>query len=175
MLLMAFSLLPAGCSVLIAYSGIDPDALKTKEEVHAKFGKPVETGVSEGESFETFRTRRKVRDNISVSGCSMAFGMTLGLSEIIAVPLELYSVARGTLLGQDVQITYDKAGQVTGVCVNGAGVSTPKPQQLIDEARQYIGGSADTVSGPQPELPPLLPTQWPSETFQSAAFDVKQR
>jgi hypothetical protein len=132
--LIAVILLQSGCSSMIAVSGVDLAALKTQEEVRAKFGDPIDNGIGKDESFDTFRSRSKYRDPMGVSSDLMAFGMTLGLSELVMVPAELYKLARATLFGQDVRFTYNAAGQVTEVSVDGKWVGGTA---IYDSCRMY--------------------------------------
>jgi hypothetical protein len=161
MALIPFSLLPAGCSSFIAGSGFDPGALETKEQVHAKFGKPAETGANEGESFETFRSRVKLRDEVGSSGCFMAFGMTLGLSEFLLFPTELCLAGRNAFFGQEVRFTYDEAGQVKGVLLDGCPVIRQKDLNTLfkfDDARKTTGVPVDSDPVTTPELPAPPPS-----------------
>jgi hypothetical protein len=161
MVLIAFSLLPAGCSALIAGTGFDLGTLETKEQVHAKFGMPAKTGVSEGQSFESFLSRVKFRDDYCCSGCLMCCGMTLGLSEFLAFPGELGWVGWNTLFGQDVRFTYDQAGQVEAVLVDGRSVSMGKIPNVVfnvDDAGKISGVSVDGDPVKTQELP-IPPTR----------------
>ncbi len=132
LIVLPISLLPSGCSEFIASAGTDLEALKTKEEVHAKFGEPIATGTTEEGLYEDFRSRRKFRDPIGSQGCAMGFGMTMGLGEFYQFPLELFLVGRSTLLGQDVRFTYDAAGKVKHAYLNGGRISfePPEPYQF---------------------------------------------
>ena len=115
-------LLQSGCSSLIALSGVDLAALKTQEEVRAKFGNPLNNGVSNGESFDTFCSRSKFRDAQGACGDLMFFGMTMGLSEFFMVPIELYQLGQATLRAHEVRFTYNALGRVTGAYVVGKSV-----------------------------------------------------
>lgn len=53
------------------------------------------------------------------SGLDMALGMTLGLFEFIYFPQELYLLGRRTINGYDIRFTYDEAGNVTNIYLEG--------------------------------------------------------
>ncbi len=115
-LLVATTPLLSGCASIIARTGTDLYCLKSKEEVQAKLGKPVATGMEDGEFFEEYRTRRKIAEQwparCSGIGYAMLVTMTCGTSELISVPNELFILGRRTLLGQPIRVTYGEDGSV---------------------------------------------------------------
>ena len=117
LVLCCFSLLPSGCASLIARTGVNAYALETREEVHQKFGKPMESWQAGDESFEVFHTRRKLADGPKAVGLAMYTGMTWGVGELDALPYELFVLADGTVRGQEVRFDYDDSGKVTRVYV----------------------------------------------------------
>ena len=124
LLLILISAPSSGCSALLAYSGTDLAKLKTKEQVCEQFGEPIASGIDkDGEFFEEFRSRRKFRDPMSCQMYAMSFGMTLGLSEVLAFPAELFLLGRGTLLGHDIRFTYDRTSTVTSARLDGSRVA----------------------------------------------------
>lgn len=146
LLLALLSLLQSGCAAMIASRGAELDNLKTKEDVHARFGHPVESGITKDIPFETFRSRSAFRNPMRASAYMMAFGMTLGLSEIISTPLELYQLGRGRLVGHDLRFTYDSTGKVRNATVDGESAlllyrELPEHSQTSKEAEP---GSSDS-------------------------------
>jgi YD repeat-containing protein len=89
---------------------MDLGALKTRDQVHEKLGEPVATGTDHDQPFEEFHTRRKLCDQNGSAVCMMGFGISLGLSELIAFPAELYLWGRNSFVGQRVRFTYDLDG-----------------------------------------------------------------
>jgi hypothetical protein len=119
-LLLFASVLPAsGCAALIAQSGTDLTPLTTKAEIHAALGEPAVSGVSGGQPFEEYRTRRKIADRPLGEGYAIALVETLGAIDLICVPAELYLTGRRTLLGQTIRVTYDSTDKVAGLYRDG--------------------------------------------------------
>lgn len=122
-LLIAAIFVPTtGCSLLVVNSGKDLSALTTQAEVQQSFGPPSVTATADGQVYEEFTTHRKIAQpwmNIYLCTYDVA---TLGLIEFVAFPQVLYQSARGTLLGQRLRFTYDAAGNVTQVQLNGEAV-----------------------------------------------------
>jgi hypothetical protein len=122
-LLITATTLVSGCAARIARSGTDLTPLKSKEEIHAKLGKPVRTGIEESQFFEEYRTHRKIADPNPFKyfgpGYAMAVILTCGLCEPICVAGELCRVSRQTVLGQTVRVTYDSTGSVTNIYLDG--------------------------------------------------------
>ena len=118
-ILIVIALLPTGCSMLIARSGSDLSKLTTRELVHEKFGEPSTVGRADGESFEEFRTRRKIAEPLRSASLGMGIVMTYGLGEFICFPYELYLLVRRTAFGQDVRFTYNSTSTVTRVFLDG--------------------------------------------------------
>jgi hypothetical protein len=121
--LIVASLLCGGCSSLIASIGTNPDALSSKEKVHEKFGEPTQTVVTADGFTETFHSRRKFRNPGGAGENLMCFAMTLGISELFCVPLELYLLTETVIVGHDFQVHYDSSGRVTRTDVDGNIVS----------------------------------------------------
>ncbi len=122
LLILASLSLSAGCAALIAGVGKDLTGLKTRDEVHAALGPPATAGLADGTPFEEYRTRRKIVEgwNRYDEGYAMMLMMTCGAVDLICVPHELYLLGRRTLLGQTIRVTYDAAGTVTGMTLDGA-------------------------------------------------------
>jgi hypothetical protein len=116
-----------GCSMLIAQSGKDLNICATREEVRAELGEPCASGVEEGKRFEEYRSRWKISEAGSY-GCltyGMGFAMTFGASELLLFPQALYLLGKRTVLGQTVRVTYDDAGIVTGLYLDGEDLDCP--------------------------------------------------
>jgi len=125
--LIAGVLLTSGCSVYIAESGSDLSKLTTREQVQEEFGKPCASGETEGQPFEDFRTRRKISEWYRSWALGNGIVFTFGLAEFIDFPAELMLLGRRTLFGQDVRFTYDSAGKVTRVYLDGEWLSVGEP------------------------------------------------
>jgi hypothetical protein len=104
-LLLWLALLPlvfsTGCSSAIYSLGRYHTVLregKTQEQVRHALGTPVKSGTDNDEDtlpfrrghFDVFVVRGPVRDDVFVTGASMSAGMTLGLSEFVAIPQALW-------------------------------------------------------------------------------------
>jgi hypothetical protein len=112
--LLAVSMIcSSGCSFVIARAGIDLHSITTREEVHKQFGTPLTSEVIDGQSVETFHTRQKICETIWASGMEMAVGMSFGLFELEAWPIEVVRLVQHTAFGQDLYVTYDTTGKVT--------------------------------------------------------------
>ena len=127
MLVAATCLLSSGCSVFIAQSGTDLKSLVTRDQVHATIGKPAASGFEDGVSFDQYRTRRKFPNDFDAAGDGMGFAMTVGLSEFIAFPRELYLLSKRTIFGQDLRFEYDESGDVTRASLDGSWPYIPQP------------------------------------------------
>jgi hypothetical protein len=128
-------MLSSGCTTLIAGSGTDLSRLKTIEQVHSKFGTPATKGTTDDQQFEVFcinkvsrprecQTFENYRSRRKIASPGACYYMhltipTLGLSELVTVPIELLQLTRTTLRGQDICFTYDSSGQVSGVFIDG--------------------------------------------------------
>ncbi len=122
LLLMAAMPLTSGCSILIAARGEDMEKLTTRDQVRERFGEPRASVSVEGVLFEEYRTRRKISEPDRAWALSMCVGLTYGLAEFIAFPHELYLLGSRTLLGQDVRFTYDSAGNLRTVHLDGLSI-----------------------------------------------------
>jgi YD repeat-containing protein len=127
LLVAAFS--SSGCAGLIARSGTDVTALKTRNEVRAVFGEPVAAGVveeSEGKTFEEYVTRRKIAalpEEPSGRGFgSLAYPGTLffslGTCELVLIPEQLALMAVRFVGGEKIRFTYDRSGRIIEVLRN---------------------------------------------------------
>lgn len=116
-LLVALQL--AGCSVYMAASSEgkkDLDIVRpgaSRDIVLAEFGTPVASATENGENFDLFRFTRE-RSTGSNAGRAVAYGaaavLTLGLSEVVATPLEAGVGDAGVM---SLKVFYNEAGQVT--------------------------------------------------------------
>jgi YD repeat-containing protein len=129
LLLLIAAMSASGCSGLIARSGTDLTALKSRDEVHAMFGQPVATGVvkgCEGETFEVYVTRRKIAalpEEPSGRGPeSLAYPGTLffslGTCELVLIPEQLTLMAVRFVGGEKIRFTYDRSGRLIEVLRN---------------------------------------------------------
>ncbi|MBA4068017.1 MAG: hypothetical protein C0501_30795 [Isosphaera sp.] len=146
-------LLTNGCAYKIAASGTDLGTLETREQVQAKFGPPVVTGVTGGKAFEDFRTRRKVAESgHHVFAAELASGYSLGLLEVVLLPTECVGVAARTILGQDLRFVYDEDGQVTAVLRDGEYI-VGDPQPRLGQPATTPRRSPRTPPAPAPDPP----------------------
>lgn len=110
--------------MFFANIGTDLGELETREQVHAKFGSPIARGEENGEAFEEFRTRRKLRDPtysygpIGMAGILPAIPV-LVIAESIAFPLTITQMGIAAVAGQRLRFKYTE-GVVTGVYVDGS-------------------------------------------------------
>jgi hypothetical protein len=130
----------AGCASLIARCGKDLTGLKTKEEVHAQLGKPVSKGFVKGESFEEYRTRRKISEDCPIrfggDGYAMGLVLTLGTIDLLYVPREFYIAGKRSLLGQTMQVNYDASGAVTQIYLDGESLFLPWRTPYLNDAQE---------------------------------------
>jgi hypothetical protein len=106
--------------MLVAGSGTDLTALTTKEEVRRVFGDPVTS--SESPPTDDFRTHRKlVKSDLGLRGDGPAIELciTLGLSECVELPKELFVATQQVVEGRNVRFVYDAGGKVIAVFVDG--------------------------------------------------------
>lgn len=139
LVLIATAGLSAGCSLMIARSGKDLDKVTTREQARAELGRLVESGEKDGRAYDLFHYHGKVRVDWAEGtamgmGWAMMFGMTFGLVELVCLPQEMYKLARGLVIGQDIEVSYDQAGKVTGFQVGGRTWSGP-PVHQDDESQ----------------------------------------
>lgn len=120
-IVMAGSLLVSGCSAYIADAGYDISRVSSREMAHAEFGLPKKIETVEGQVVEHYRTRRKLHeiDKARVE-CTLA-ALSLGSSEVVFLPLELYLLGRRTLWGQDFRIYYHLDGSIDHIYVDNNG------------------------------------------------------
>jgi hypothetical protein len=119
MLLAASSFMSCGCAAVFTSIGHNPSDITTRDEAHAKYGAPVAIGEVEGQSFEEFITRRKFVECDKFESLVFADILTLGLSEFILFPRELFIASRLSIVGQRLRFTYDDAGRATEILVDG--------------------------------------------------------
>ncbi|WP_439626348.1 hypothetical protein [Gemmata sp.] len=111
------ALLPAtGCSALVAGRGVNVNELSTKDEVRQAFGTPAFTC---DEFHDEFRTHRKLAEQWKLEYLAMPAVITLGLSEVVLFPTEVYCAAKQRIRGAHVRFFYDENGKVTYVLVDG--------------------------------------------------------
>lgn len=121
--LIAAALSSAGCAGMIVGSGQNLSDLKDQAAVQAAFGSPTAAGEADGRPFEEFTTRRKIAEPWRVApGMAMMYAMTLGLGEVVLLPVELYRTGRRTILGQQLRFTYDADGRVAAIRWDGDSV-----------------------------------------------------
>lgn len=142
-LLLGFlAVLPCcGCASHIAASGEDLTALTTREQVREKLGEPAASGSSDDETYEDFHSRCKVAEPMRARALIMGTQMTLGLGELIFFPGELLLTGRRTLTGQDIRFTYDAAGKVTTVSVDGQPLPLVSPDSDVPTEPQAPAGA----------------------------------
>jgi YD repeat-containing protein len=117
-LLSVCALFSGGCSCLISDSGLNlgpTGPVTTKEQVHQQFGQPSNTGISDGQEFEEYRTTKKVAEPIRAANISMTDTSTYGFGEVFAFPEEMYLLSTRMLFGQTLRFRYNADGKVTGV------------------------------------------------------------
>jgi hypothetical protein len=109
-----------GCAAFINGSGTDLDSLHTKEGVRKSLGKPDASGMIDGHAYEDFHSHRKIAEKFfRGEGLMMAWVLTLGFSDLIQVPVELYTASREMIAGHDYRIFYEADGTVKTVFVDG--------------------------------------------------------
>ena len=95
-LLLALLSACSGCASAIYKGGRYYDVLRAgvgRTEIHVALGEPVSSGVDavfNNWSYEDFLLSDPIYNSSLAAGASMGAGMTLGLSEIIAVPYALW-------------------------------------------------------------------------------------
>ncbi len=100
---MSLGLAGAGCSTIIAYSGIaGPQELRvpvTRTTVQERFGTPSSTEArADGTSIETYHIRRQVLGVMDAFGGDLrSFFLTYGLVQIIGTPVALYQSEKAKL------------------------------------------------------------------------------
>jgi YD repeat-containing protein len=103
--------------------------------------------------YEEFRTRKVIADENFSRGDGYAIGfiITLGTSELIEVPYQLFLLTKRTVLGQTIRVTYDKYGNIAYVTRDGQTISS-FVRNLERSAEKESGdvqpASATTVPGP---------------------------
>lgn len=125
-LLTACALPGAGCSAFIISSGQHLSELTTQSQVHESFGLPAAAGQTEGgNTFEEFTTHRKIAEPEKGIYLTMGYVCTLGLGEFIWFPHEAWVAERRSIVGQKLRFTYNDAGDVTTIRLDGAPVLLP--------------------------------------------------
>lgn len=120
-------LMAAGCSAHMAATGggkRDLDVLSPgtpRDMVLAEIGTPVSSASDDGGSFDLFRFERK-RSTASNTGRAILYGtaavFTLGLSEVIATPLEGAVGSAGTM---SLKTYYDDSNNLSRALVQDGG------------------------------------------------------
>ena len=120
----------SGCAGLIARSGTDPTALKTRDEVRAKFGEPVASGVlkdDDGKTYEDYVVHQKIAANTyfekpgfigtySLENDYKGFLMfTLATCELVLVPEQLILTSVRCIGGERIRFKYDSLGKLVEV------------------------------------------------------------
>jgi hypothetical protein len=108
-----------GCSWLVINSGQQLNDLKTREQVQEVFGPPAESGVFQDQAYDEFHTRRKIAEPWKNLYLATGWVYTLGLGEIVWFPHQAFVAARRSILGQELRVTYDEAGNVQQVSLDG--------------------------------------------------------
>lgn len=111
-----------GCSWLVINSGQQLNDLKTREQVQEVFGPPATSDVLGDQVYDEFRTRRKIAEPWKNSYLVMGWCYTLGLGEIVWFPHQAFVAARRSILGQKLMVTYDEAGNVQQVSLDGESI-----------------------------------------------------
>ena len=152
LLLVAFASVSSGCSAFIGSRGNDVTVLKTKDEVRAVFGEPVTNGVEEGQSFEEYRTRRKIAtfSRIYGEGYFMLLVATGGTSELVMTPIELYLMGKRTLLGQTIRVTYGATGYPCAHSLDGESLWPRGFRNRRNQGVQLDSVSAIPTATPSP-------------------------
>lgn len=111
-----------GCSWLVINSGQQLNDLKTREQVQEVFGPPATSDVLGDQVYDEFRTHRKIAEPWKNSYLVMGWCYTLGLGEIVWFPHQAFVAARRSILGQKLMVTYDEAGNVQQVSLDGESI-----------------------------------------------------
>jgi hypothetical protein len=85
------------------------DSESNREQIRAALGPPLESaeGEDQGSNYDQFDVRGPVYDAMKSAGAEMSFGMSFGLSDLIAVPQAIWWLA--TSWGkQGVTVYYSK-------------------------------------------------------------------
>lgn len=136
----------SGCSAFVASRGVELSDLTTKEQVHRTFGTPVASGVGgqPDQPYEEFRTHRKISEKWKGQYLLMPCIVTLGLSEVVYFPSQLFCTARQCIVGQTIRFDYDANGKVItvdgGVLLGSSGFSVPAPPRGTTGATEPAGG-----------------------------------
>jgi len=117
---------------MLARSGIDPGYSKTRDAVHATFGEPVASGVTDGgEQYEDYCCHRKVSENFRASVLWLIAFSSFGLTDFYYFPCELGRAGWKTIRGYDLRFQYDAEGRVTKHLIDG----TPGMEWPLDAVR----------------------------------------
>ena len=126
-LFMFFVIIPvlamSGCAALIVTRGKDLTKLENRDQVHQCFGSPTSQGSDDGNSFESFRTRKKVKElTCDNAGMGMGYCITLGFAEFFYFPEEVFVQVRRVIRGQEIRFTYNEHGEVSGASIDGKSI-----------------------------------------------------
>ncbi len=116
-LLLAVCLCSPGCSCYLAEMGSYPPTCETKEQARVVFGNPTATGSINDNSYDEFTYRRKIPEDSM--GLGYVFMGTLGLGEVVMLPMELFSAVSAITVGNNIRLTYDDSGRVIEATLNG--------------------------------------------------------
>lgn len=138
LLLAAMAVVPAfGCSAFVAASGRRLETYGTRAEVRRAFGTPAVQG--EGPAYDEFKTHAKMSEVWKGEGLCIACVVTLGLSEVVALPEQLYYATRDWVGGHRVRFEYDADGKVTKAFLNGnlsRGMGLYSPPNASPDAKE---------------------------------------
>jgi hypothetical protein len=138
--------LSCGCACMIAGAGKDLGRVGSKEEMHALLGEPVARGVAGGEQYEEFRTRRVIANSQwDCEGYCILCATTCCAPDLVCVPYQLGLLAKRTVLGQTIRVTYDPDGGVGWVERDGESVTWPFRRRPRPESQQ--GGEPPATAG----------------------------
>jgi hypothetical protein len=117
-------LLSSGCAGLMSDCGQDISNLATREQVHATFGEPVASGLEDkkdghGCTWEAFHSTAIVANPYRGPGYGMGVAMSLGLSELVDVPIQITRLTQASLFGEELRFSYDEGGRLTYATING--------------------------------------------------------
>jgi hypothetical protein len=126
--LAALAVSSTGCSLLLMRTGTDID-LGSRDDVHRELGSPTSTNEEHGQHCEEYFTRRKIAESYSTTQLeAMSHFRTLFIFEPIVFPIEFYTAIKRSVVGQQIQFTYDADGKITSICRDGIMVRDTRPK-----------------------------------------------
>jgi hypothetical protein len=108
-----------GCAAYIAGSGADLSRYTTRDQVRASFGEPIKSNTNDDEASEDFRCRVRLAENARAVMLMHSSLYSLGLADLVYVPVETGRVGWHALFGYDVHFQYDAAGKVKSYTIDG--------------------------------------------------------